>query len=250
MIFTACLFGFTFILAGIIIGASPRTMAGIEDLPGDEQRSDKIKSYVRLKKRAFILTGCIILAGSIAATLTGIEKIYVWSIFAPSALLLIGLVYKGYEFSDYKLSYFKMSKQKAAALIFAVALPVFLIVYFSRETRIDISDSQIRFSGLYGETIPVAEIQSIDWWESFPAVQLRTNGFAFGHTLIGYFKIKNAGPAKLYLHAAAPLIRIETASRVYYFNTRSPEPTKKYFRKLLNCKEKFSAPLPATNKQK
>ena len=236
MIFTAFLFSFTFILAGILIGASPRSMAGFEDQPDDEQHAEKIKSFVRQKKQLFILTGCIVFTGSIVATLTGIEKIYEWSIFAPAALLFIVIAYKGFKLSGCKLSFFRMSRRKTIALILAVAFPVSLIVYFTRETRLDIEDTQIRFGGLYGETVPLDKITSIRWDESFPSVRLRTNGFAFGYTLIGYFNIKNSGAAKLFVHAPAPLIRIETDSRIYYFNTKNPESTKAYYRQLLNKK--------------
>jgi hypothetical protein len=68
-----------------------------------------------------------------------------------------------------------------------------------KETRVQLNDNAFKIKGIYGLTISYADIEQIDTVSSIPKISLRTNGYAFGKTLIGNFKFKDDSHAKLFV---------------------------------------------------
>lgn len=238
MVFVALLLGFASILGGIITNRFPHTMAGFESLSHEEQQSNKVKAFARIKRISFIINGCIIIIGGIVANLTGIEEIFGLSIIIPSGILVVMIAHQGYKLSNNKKSYFKLSKKNTYVLIFVILFPLAIIAFFSKENTVQVNNDNIKISGIYGVTISYGQIKSIDLINSLPAIKLRTNGFALGYTLIGYFNMKNTGMAKLFIHSPSPIIKIQTDSRLYFLNFKEANKTIQCYNEIVEEKQK------------
>lgn len=87
----------------------------------------------------------------------------------------------------------------------------------------------LKFSGMYGETIPLSDIQSVTLLDTLPRITFRESGFALGRASKGYFRA--AGPAgssgservKLILNTKTPpyLLITKTNGRKIYYTARS-----------------------------
>jgi hypothetical protein len=77
------------------------------------------------------------------------------------------------------------------------------------------SDNSLKIKGVYGLKISYADFEQIDTVSIIPKISLKTNGYAFGKTLIGNFKFKDNSHAKLFVKKGfGPYILIKAKDRV------------------------------------
>ena len=129
-------------------------------------------------------------------------------------------------------------------LIISIALFVLTIgflMYGMRAPKISFIDNQIRISGLvYGERIDIENVKEISLLNQMPRILIRTNGFALGGTLRGYFRLEDIGRAKLFFQSReAPFILIEKKSgKKIFLNYRNSEKTQEVYEWLRGLPEK------------
>lgn len=116
-----------------------------------------------------------------------------------------------------------------ALLIFAVAL-----IPNYRETKVNFDGDGFTIKGMYGLTIPFSEIEQVDLVQDIPGIARRTNGYAFGKTRIGNFKLSDGNPAKLFVKkGVAPYVLIKSRGRVpVYLNYEDGQQTMDLYNKL------------------
>lgn len=231
----ALLMGISLLIGGLAIHNSPQSLAGSANI--DFSDPAEVKRYIRLKSRLLSVAGCIIIAGGIIAQMTGIGRIFVWSIFLPLAVVAVVVLYSTYKIAKNKRVFFKMQKEKFFVLAAACLFVAFLFICFTGENKLEIRKDTVTISGLYGAVIPVKEIESVKLLRQLPEISWRTNGFAFGYNLEGYFKLKENGVAKMFIHSSGPLIEIQTPSRSYFINFKDPVKTQRYYTRLVSLTE-------------
>ena len=106
------------------------------------------------------------------------------------------------------------------------------------ETRVTVGSNEFKIKGVYGLTIPYSEIEHVDTISNIPKVSLRTNGYAFGKTLIGNFKFSDDSHAKLFIKRGfAPVIMIKVKGCVPIFiNFKDKQKTINLYNNLTNKK--------------
>ena len=108
-----------------------------------------------------------------------------------------------------------------------IVLPVLLLVYGSRETKVAFSESAVSISGVYGLDIKFRDILSIDSMQSLPAIKARTNGYAAGRTLKGHFRLQDQSKVLMFIKKGVPpYIRLKTSKTTIYLNFDSPSRTR------------------------
>ena len=73
----------------------------------------------------------------------------------------------------------------------------------SHTTSVTVDDEQIRISGIiYGERIPIKQLNQVFLANTLPDITLRTNGLGVGPIRHGYFRSRSLGRnVKLFLHS-------------------------------------------------
>jgi hypothetical protein len=106
------------------------------------------------------------------------------------------------------------------------------------ETRVTVGSDEFKIKGVYGLTLPYSEIEQLDTISKMPEISLRTNGYAFGKTLIGNFKLSDDIYAKLFIKMGfSPYIFIRAKGRVpVYINFKDKQKTIKLFNNLTGKK--------------
>ncbi len=92
----------------------------------------------------------------------------------------------------------------AAVVVGVVAL---LTVFYlqMRPPEVTVTPQQISIrTPFYGEDYPMAEITGVSLESRLPRILVRTNGFAAGGQLRGWFRLEGLGEGKLFLDVAAP----------------------------------------------
>jgi hypothetical protein len=122
-----------------------------------------------------------------------------------------------------------------SVLLIALIFPVILIVSGSADTKLVYTDSSFEIKGLYGVTIDYSRINQIDTLNKLPRIKARTNGYAFGKSLRGNFKLSDQTRVKLFIKTGSvPFILIRTNDAVLYLNFRDPQMTINTFKKINN----------------
>ena len=86
----------------------------------------------------------------------------------------------------------------------AVVLMAVLLTWGCWPTSVKITDHEIRFTGMYGCTIPFEQIRSVELMEQIPRAGHRSNGFSFGGTHKGYFRVTDWGRCRLLVRQNRP----------------------------------------------
>lgn len=113
-------------------------------------------------------------------------------------------------------------------------IPALIIIPNYQETKVQFNDNGFKIKGIYGLTISYADFEKIDTVSALPKISLRTNGYAFGKTLIGNFKFQDDSYAKLFVKKGfAPYILIKSKDRVpVYINFENKQKTIDLFNEL------------------
>lgn len=78
-----------------------------------------------------------------------------------------------------------------------------------------LESNELKIKGVYGLTIPYSAIEQIDTISNIPHISLRTNGYAFGKTLIGNFKLTDESQVKLFVKKGfVPYLMIKSKKQV------------------------------------
>lgn len=118
-----------------------------------------------------------------------------------------------------------------ASALFIVTMSIFL---GNKEPKAKIENNVFELSGIYGYKINIADITSIDTVQVIPPISMRTNGYAFGNRLKGYFRLKDGNTVKLSVHLGSRPYLLIRAKNEYpiYISFKDKQKTVELFRQL------------------
>jgi hypothetical protein len=116
----------------------------------------------------------------------------------------------------------------ATALVVATTVLMWLE---GKPTTITVGHDALSIKSLiYGGDIPWSEVSSVTLKPSLPRITLRTNGYAVGGTLRGYFNIEGMGNGQVYVEAnTPPFILVRTRRSFVLLNDAAPDRTASLF---------------------
>jgi hypothetical protein len=118
-------------------------------------------------------------------------------------------------------------------ILLGLVLPIILIISGGKNTRLEFSGSSFRIRGMYGVDVDYSKIIRIDTISSLPRIKARTNGYAFGKTLRGNFKLYDQTKVKLFVEEGIPpYIFIRTDETDLYLNFKDPAITVDLYKKI------------------
>lgn len=104
-------------------------------------------------------------------------------------------------------------------LVITLAFPAILLYTGGREPRIETGPDSFTISGMYGLSVKYSDILKLDTANTFPAIKIRTNGYAFNKTLKGHFTIYGNRKVLLFIKKGnPPYIHILTDKNDIYLN--------------------------------
>lgn len=102
------------------------------------------------------------------------------------------------------------------------------------------SENSFKIKGIYGVDIPYTDISEIDTLPRLPGIRMKTNGYADGKTLVGYFKMEDETKAKLFVKTKhSPFLRIISKNQIpVYLNFEDRRKTVDLYEKLMKVFQK------------
>jgi hypothetical protein len=123
-----------------------------------------------------------------------------------------------------------------AGLLAAIVLGVIAMMYVESQPP-TVTASRETFSvrsGMYGEEIPMREVDGVSLEQTLPRVLRRTNGFAMGGTLRGHFRLDRLGSGQLFVTVGAPpYVVVRTGREFVIVNFQEPERTRTLYADLV-----------------
>lgn len=121
-----------------------------------------------------------------------------------------------------------------------IVLFIGFIISVKQDRKVVIDNSSIKIKGVYGVTIPIADINQVDTIPFLPQIQMKTNGYADGSTLVGYFRMADETKAKLFVRIRhSPYIRIISKHQIpVYLNFDEKQKTVDLYKKLTDVFKK------------
>ena len=116
----------------------------------------------------------------------------------------------------------------AAVVLAGAALFVLPFYLQTRDPKVTITSEQLRIENLfYGQDYPLAEVTGVSLEPRLPRVLARTNGFAGGGLLRGWFAVEGLGKGKLFVDTGnGPFVVVRLRSGFVIFNVRDSEATR------------------------
>lgn len=252
MIFVILFLGFLFLGIGFLLTVrnASSLLAGYNTMSEAERRSFDLEGYVPFFRRFHRWLGLSFLSGALllhyfgdvdaAGVFVGVYPIlaYIYFLWASRRFYRPVKVTNDFASGDSApvATYKTTSTIGIWVLVGSLVLVIGLMIAGFKEDRLTIQAGSLKFSGMYGETIPLSDIQSVTLLDTLPRITMRENGFALGRASKGYFRAASgAGSSgnervKLILNTKTPpyLLIIKTNGRKIYYTARSASTAGQY----------------------
>lgn len=210
-------------------------ISGYNTMGKEQKKNVDIEGLAKLMGNFMFILGSIIFASGILTKL-GYKDMstYLYLLIIPATIILI---IKAQKFDHNRVS--KKEKKGGATAIIGIILVTLLLVSGLLlvgviESKVVINPEEIIISGMYKRTIDRDDIRVITLQDHIPKILRKVNGFNFGYTLKGNFKLEDIGLANIYIQEnVSPYIVIKTDERSYIINFKDPEKTKILFEELI-----------------
>lgn len=118
-----------------------------------------------------------------------------------------------------------------ASALFIVTMSILL---GNKEPKAKIENNVFELSGIYGYKVNIADITNIDTVQVIPSISMRTNGYAFGNRLKGYFRLTDGNTVKLSVNLDSKPYLLIRAKNEYpiYISFKDKQKTVELFRQL------------------
>lgn len=143
---------------------------------------------------------------------------------------VIFMMFYGQRFNHNKKDQRKGTIVAAAILILSGAFVFGMMLYGGGEPEISVTAQEITIGGMYGTTVYTSELQEVQLVDNLPRITARTNGYAVGNILKGYFRLEEYGKAKLFLVSyQGPFLLLRDSENLFIINYEDTSKTEALF---------------------
>lgn len=176
-------------------------------------------------KKVSVLSAIVTMLGCTISILGNSELGYFLFLLIPSLTVSFYIAY----------IYIKMIGKKArrtcGIVISIIAIIMIGMISFPfyvhlSDLDIKIGKNSIQIGGLYETEIKYRDVDKLEICKEYPNVSLRTNGFSFMGTHLGYFRTVEGRNIMLQIHSLSPCIHIKINNKDIFLNSKEDRKTK------------------------
>jgi len=221
--------GLFFIGFGFLLKAFPDLIAGYNTMSKEQKANVDIQGLSSFMRNVFIVIGLVIIAGNFLLRLMGFPMIASSLIFIVLCVGIPLAIVKAQKFDHNQRG--SKSKMTYFVLGFVVLFVAGLLYYGTTPAKIEINGESIHISGMYGIELTGIDIHEITMREKLPSIIIRTNGFSFGSSNKGNFKLEEYGKCKLFLQSESGpyLVIIKKNGEKIILNRKNKTETERVF---------------------
>ena len=234
---TSSIIGALFIAFGFLVARFPNLIAGYNTMRYDKKKNVDIDGLSAFMKKGFIILGATII---VLSSLVEIFRLNEFSILVMVGVTLIGvtiIIIKGQKYDHNVGKYRKFFTYFGivAALIFVMGIMINGFI----PTRVVLERGEVQFTGHYGVTLNLSDIETVELLDKIPKIRVRTGGFDAGIVKKGHFRLDSWEKSRLFLHSNEPpflVITTNNGSRII-FNNRKKSVTENAYSQIKLLKE-------------
>jgi hypothetical protein len=103
------------------------------------------------------------------------------------------------------------SSKRLIITIGILSVVVILLILSTKPRNISVDASKLKISGMYGISLNISDIKSVELAKTIPAIKMRNNGVDLGEMHIGHFTLEGIGKGKLFIYSSSgPYVTIYT----------------------------------------
>jgi hypothetical protein len=128
---------------------------------------------------------------------------------------------------------------KLKAIIAVIIVAVFVVGFYlllsgsGKPASFTVNGEALEIKGLFGTTVPIAEISSLELTDSMPAIVYKNNGSGLGSVNKGEFTLEGEVQARLYMDKSKPpFIHFTQGGTAFYLNSETEQKTRELFDQL------------------
>lgn len=192
-------------------------------MSAQKKKNVDIQSVAATYKKGMIIIGIItIVCPSLVSSLK-LPELVVITLLAP---LPVGILILTMLVQKYDQNIQSKFKRKLPTIIVGtiILLASISLFYSSRPTKVIVFDNDIKFTGLYGMTIQIKQIENAELLNNIPRIKIRTNGLGLGHIQKGHFTLDEFGKCRLFLRLPNPpylYIQLKNGEKIVFNSTDS-----------------------------
>lgn len=205
--------------------------------PEDKSKYDRKKLTRAAGIMLLIVTGAVLLMMIFQTQLINYVGIAIIIASAIFAIIYMNTKCKKTDYASEKAADAPNRKNVKISVIIAVivvAVVIGLMVYSNQPTAYSIKNGTFEISTMFGETINLSDINSVQLKSELPSVSERVNGSAIGNMLKGEFS-SNLGNVMLFIDSSInSYIYINTNAGFVIINDQSVSKTQDLYNELLS----------------
>lgn len=231
------------ILTGFIVTEknAKNLLSGYNTMTEEERKGFDLKLYIGVFRKFHLFLGIsMFVLGVVFSRLIGELGVIIFMVIYPIAAYIFFLWNSRKYYTGKTQKWNKIGIIILLITLFGIAV---LLISGFRENKINISSAEIVIGGMYGEKIPVSDIQSVCLTDGLPQITMRTNGFAIGDIRKGFFKTFSNEKVKFILNLKEkPFLVITKKSGEKIFYSSGSNKSRNIFTEILtimpgkNCK--------------
>jgi hypothetical protein len=193
--------GLFLIALGFLVKAFPNLIAGYNTMSKEEKANVDVKGLSSLMRNGLISIGALIILAPMFFKWMGLSALA----NASELIIIFGgvitMLVFAQKYDRNNRSKYTQKRKYLAIIVLAIAIIgiVALIVQGTAPSKVDVNNNHIVIKGMYGIKISIDEIQHLEFVTEIPKEFIRTNGFHYGNTMKGNFRVSGFGQSKLYL---------------------------------------------------
>lgn len=215
-------------------------ISGYNTASKEQKEKIDIEGLARLTGNFCFMLAAIFASAGIFALYKNIIGVLVS--MSPLVLLIPFMLVKAQKYN-----YMSTSEKNSKAIVIAVIVIMILstafagglMLYGSRETKVEIGETTIGISAPYSIRYSFSDIQEVELRDTMPEVINKLDGFDMGKLRKGNFKLKDLGGARLYVNSEkGPYIFIKKQDKYIIISLKDGDKTEDLFFRLKEAIER------------
>lgn len=217
-----------FLLIGLSVTKSnaKNLLSGYNTMTEEQRKHFDIDGYLKIFRKFFLILSISMAVGFVLLQqLISAESAFIYFVILP----LVSLPYLVMKSKDFDHASYKSRHSKATywvmGMLGLVVVGLSILFYLGlTDNEMLMNHEELVIQGMYGQEFSYSEINNIAVTDTLPALGIRTNGFALGSSLKGYFKTETGERVKLLVKRnQPPFLKIITTDGVIYWNSTTSE---------------------------
>ncbi|ADH98015.1 DUF3784 domain-containing protein [Salisediminibacterium selenitireducens] len=214
----------------LLQGKMHSLVSGFASRSEQEQKDMLEAGYMTVTGRGLFLSGAVLLIGLVFGLMGLFQaNFFMWGVFL---LVLFVTAYRGIAREPERTR--KRNRiVMHVTVVFTAGVLIFVTIAGFSDNDLIVRDDSFEVSGLYGDTWSLDDVEAVSLETDGPSITMRTNGFSFGSTVKGRFRLSDGGRALLFLELdEQPFLRIELDDDTVWIHDGDRDVTESWYDEL------------------